>query len=108
MLYIFSLEDITDLENKVTEPVPQVCSWCRLGSILKEPIPVAEWGFLHPWIPVTPGGGADIVASPVLLGVLEHLGVELLLGVVQVGAEPNRGLPNLASLGEEPLGPVKA
>jgi len=49
-------------------------------------------GFLCPWIPgvsVTPGVGEDIVASsPLILGVSEHLGVRLPLGVVGVGVEP--------------------
>ena len=30
----------------------------------------------------------NVVASPVILSVLEHLGVELPLGVVGLGAEP--------------------
>jgi hypothetical protein len=42
---------------------------------------LAGWDFLHPWIlgvPVTPDVGADIVASSsMILGVLEHLVMEL-------------------------------
>lgn len=49
-------------------------------------MPLAGQGFLCPWIPgfpVTPSVGADIVtSSPVILSVLEHLEVELHLGVV--------------------------
>jgi hypothetical protein len=33
------------------------------------------------------GVGADVVASPVILGVSEHLGVRLPLGVIGVGGE---------------------
>jgi hypothetical protein len=54
-------------------------------------MPLAGWGFLHPRIladPVTLGVGADILAFPVILGILEHLGVWFPLGVVGVGAEP--------------------
>jgi hypothetical protein len=45
----------------------------------EEPVPLAGWGFLHPWIlwaAVTLDVGADIVALPVILGVSEHLGFE--------------------------------
>lgn len=35
-----------------------------------------------------PGVGADVVASPVILCVSEHLGVEFPLGVVGVVGEP--------------------
>ena len=39
-------------------------------------------------VPVTPSVGADVVASsPMILGVLERLRVELLLGFVGLGAE---------------------
>lgn len=38
-------------------------------------------------LPVTLGFGAGVVDSPEILGVLEHLGVGLPLGVVGVGAE---------------------
>ena len=52
---------------------------------------LAGQGCLHPWIlgvPVTQDLGADVVASsPVTLGLLEHLGVKLSLGVVGLGAE---------------------
>jgi hypothetical protein len=49
-------------------------------------MPLARQGFLCPWIlgdSVTP----DVVAFPVILGVLEHLRVALPLGVVELGAE---------------------
>ena len=39
-------------------------------------------------IPVTLGVREDVVASPVILGISECLGVGLPLGVVGVGAEP--------------------
>ena len=52
---------------------------------------LAGQGCLRPWIlgvPVTQDLGADVVASsPVTLGLLEHLGVKLSLGVVGLGAE---------------------
>ena len=72
------------------KPAPKVCS----GNLLKQEgtLPLPGQGFLSLWIlgvPVTPGVGADVVASsPVILGVLEHLGDELALGVVALGAEP--------------------
>jgi hypothetical protein len=57
----------------------------------EEPVPLTRWGFLCPWIAgvaITPGVGANVVApSLVILGMLEHLGVELTLGVV--GLEKN-------------------
>jgi len=63
-----------------------------LRSEWKKPIPLAKWGSLcHwiPWVPVTPSVVADIVASsPVILCMLEQLGIELLLGVVGLGVEP--------------------
>lgn len=34
-----------------------------------------------------PGVGSDVVVSPMILGLSEHLGVELLLGVVGMGGE---------------------
>ena len=43
-------------------------------------MPMARWGFLHPWIPevpVTLGVGVDAVTSSVVLGISEHLGVGL-------------------------------
>jgi hypothetical protein len=62
------------------------------GSVWKEPVPLARRGFLCPWIPgvpIIPGVGADGVASsPVILGMLEYLGVELPLGVVGMSADP--------------------
>jgi hypothetical protein len=54
-------------------------------------VPPAGQGFLHSWmlrVPVTLGIEADVVASPMILGVTEHLGIELPLGVVRVGEEP--------------------
>jgi hypothetical protein len=40
-------------------------------------------------VPVTLGVGADVVvSSPVVLDMLEYLGVELPLGVVGLGMEP--------------------
>jgi hypothetical protein len=50
----------------------------------KEPMHLAGHGFLSSWIlgvPVTPGIGADVVASSVILGVSDHLGGELPLGM---------------------------
>lgn len=44
-------------------------------------MPLAEWGFLHPYAlgdPVIRSVGADVSSSPVVLHVLEHLGVGLL------------------------------
>ena len=38
--------------------------------------------------PVTPGVGAVVASSPLILGVLEHLRVQLPLGVVGLGVEP--------------------
>lgn len=61
------------------------------GSDQKKPVPQARQGFLHLWVlgdPVTWGFVADVVASPVMLGISEHLGVELPPCVVGVGAEP--------------------
>jgi hypothetical protein len=50
-----------------------------------------DQGFLCPWIPgfpVTPRDGNDAVdSSPVILGMLENLGVELPLSVVGFGVE---------------------
>ncbi len=67
------------------EPTPHGCSRCRFRLEGTR----AGWGFLCPWIPVTPSVGADVVASlSVILGMLEHLRVELPLGVVGLGAEP--------------------
>ena len=54
-------------------------------------MPLAGQGCLHPWIlgvPVTQDLGADVVASsPVILGMLEHLGVKFVLCVVGLGEE---------------------
>ena len=56
-------------------------------------MPLAGQEFLLPWtlgVPVAVGVGAEVVASsPVILGVLEHLGVKLPLVVVGLGAEPS-------------------
>jgi hypothetical protein len=52
-------------------------------------MPLTGLWFLHHWIqgdPVTLGFGADIVSSHVILGISEHLEVELPLGVVELGA----------------------
>ena len=63
------------------------------GSDLEKPVPLARWVFQCPWIPRVPvspgvGVGTDVVAfSPMILGMLEHLGVELPLGVVGLGVE---------------------
>lgn len=51
-----------------------------MGSDRKRPMPLAGQGFLFPWIlwdSVILGVGADVVASTVILGVSEHLGVQL-------------------------------
>ena len=61
------------------------------GPNQKEPMPLAGHGFLCPWIPgvpVIPGVRTDIVASPVILGISENLGIGLPLDVVGVGAKP--------------------
>ena len=74
------------------------CMWTKYprsaqgtGSDWKKPIPLARQGFLSPCIAgveVTPGVGADVVApSPVILGVLEHLGFRLRLRVLGLHAE---------------------
>jgi hypothetical protein len=42
---------------------------------------------LDPGVPITLVVGEDIVVSPVILSILEHLGVELLLDVVGLGGE---------------------
>jgi len=44
---------------------------------------------LDPGVPITPGVMAVVVASsPLIMGMLEHLGVGLPLGGVGMGAEP--------------------
>lgn len=71
------------------EPALQFCSGCRFRQVGTHAL--AESGFLHPRIlvdPVTLGVGADTVASPMILGILEQLGVLISLGVVGVGVEP--------------------
>lgn len=53
----------------------------------KESMPLARQEFLCPWIlrdSVTP----DVGAIPVILGVLEHVGFELTLGIVGLGQHP--------------------
>ena len=70
------------------KPAPQVCF--RYSLKLKEPLLLSGQGFLSPWIlkvPVTPGVGADVVASPVVLGMSEHLGVKVPLCFVGVGVK---------------------
>ena len=60
------------------------------GENQEEPVPPAGQGFLHSWmlrVPVTLGIEADVVASPMILGVTEHLGIELPLGFVGLVAE---------------------
>ena len=61
------------------------------GSDWMKPVPLARWGFLClwiPWVSVTAGVGQNVVASsPVILGVLENLRVELPLGVLGLGVE---------------------
>ena len=60
-------------------------------------MPLARWGFesLDPGGASTFSFGADVVASsPTILGMFEHLGVELPWGVVGLGAEL---LPNVCS-----------
>jgi len=57
----------------------------------KKPILLAGQSFLHPWNigdPVPLGVGTDAVASLVLLGFSEHLGVRMTLSVVGVAEEP--------------------
>jgi hypothetical protein len=55
-------------------------------------MPLIGQGLLRPWIPgvpVTPDIVLDVVASsPVILGMLEHLGADLSMGVVGLGVEP--------------------
>lgn len=43
---------------------------------------------LDPGVPVTLGGGTDVVTLLVILGISEHLGVGLSLDVVGLGAHP--------------------
>lgn len=53
-------------------------------------MPLAGWQFVPPWIlgdPVALDVGVDVVASPGILGISEHLRVRLLLGIVRVDAE---------------------
>lgn len=50
---------------------------------------VAWEGFLRPWDPITSDVGIDVVSFSILiLGMSEHLGVRLPLGVVGIGVEP--------------------
>jgi hypothetical protein len=39
------------------------------------------------WVPVTPGVAAVVASSTMILGMLEHLRVEFLLGVVRLSVE---------------------
>lgn len=65
------------------------------GSALKRPVSQAWWGFLSPWIlgdsvtlSVVAVIGADVVVSPVILGVSDHPGGDQTYsGLVGVGAE---------------------
>ena len=72
------------------EPAPKFCSWCKfklkgICATVWAEVPV----FLDSGDSVTPGVVADVVASsPLILGMLEHLEVELPLGVVGLGVEP--------------------
>lgn len=60
------------------------------GSDPKDPMSLPGQELLCPWIPgVTSGIGAVVVASSLLiLGMLEHLGIGLPLGVLGKDAEP--------------------
>ena len=72
------------------EPASQVCSRCWFTlegtrATVWVGVPVS----LDPGDPVPLGVGADVVvSSPLILSVLDHLGVELPLCVVGLGAEP--------------------
>jgi hypothetical protein len=61
------------------------------GSDWKESVPLTGWILLSPWIPECPSysrfGLDDVASSPMILGVLEFLGVQLPLSVVGLGAE---------------------
>lgn len=48
----------------------------------------AGWEFLHPMGPSYSSFWADVVASPVILGISEDVGVSLNLLVVGVSTEP--------------------
>jgi hypothetical protein len=77
--------DVVELSAETEPNVSQ-----RTGSDQKEPMPLAGWEFLGPWIlgdSVTPGVRAD-VASLLILGFSEHLGVGLPLDIVRMVAEP--------------------
>lgn len=62
-----------------------------MGSDWKELVPLARKEVLCPWIPGGPSNsrfGADArTSSPIVLGMLEYLGVQLPLVVVQMGTE---------------------
>lgn len=58
------------------------------GLNRKEPMSKAGWGFLHPMGPSYSSCWADVVASPVILGISEDVGVRLNLIVVGVSTEP--------------------
>lgn len=71
------------------EPAPS--STPGTGTNQKKPVPLAWQGFLYPCfpgVPVTPGIGAAVVASFVILGVSDLLGDRIPLCVVGVGGEP--------------------
>ena len=71
------------------ELAPYVCSghWLRQEGTCA----TGQWVFLCPWIPGGPSNsrfGADArTSSPIVLGMLEYLGVQLPLVVVQMGTE---------------------
>lgn len=71
-----------------TEPAPQVCSGYRFKLKRTHAGRGCSCVLGNPGVPVTLGGGADVVASHVMLGMLEHLGVELPLDVLEENAEP--------------------
>lgn len=61
-----------------------------MSSDQKELMPLSGWAFCvpGPWEPSYAGCWADVVASPVTLGLSEPLGVELPLAVIGLGEEP--------------------
>ena len=80
-----------------TEPAPQVCSGYRFKLKRTHAGRGCSCVLGNPGVPVTLGGGADVVASHVMLGMLEHLGVELPLDVLEENAEPAISLSPLFS-----------
>ena len=71
------------------ELLPKFCSGHYLR--LEGTSPTGRTEFLGAWVPllpVTAGVGEDVTSSsPLILDVLEHLGVGLVLGVVTLAAE---------------------